>query len=480
MQVDFQSEKYNKLSKILVIVFMALTFLSTLMPDEFVLGIRELHSVYGDDFRLNAFQMLMRWLHLVAFLILPIAVFFNRNTFKKMALYFCLPVTLVFACMFGEMLPYFTSEKGTGICDIRYLSPAIEAFMKNGVFRGFLFFAIILLELAVIALVFLRDTSVWKFKKSDVWKFIVLLICCIFSIMPVYAPEGIFNTWTDVTFTFGSVTHIGWLLGMIAEVTVLTLIFRKRSYEDKYILVFILALSLLLQFNQLFSSLGELTCKRMPFQLCNIAAYTIFVSVASKKRGLFLFNILINVAGGIIAAIVMDVENNGILNKANIHYIVEHNNVIVVPLLCLILGIFKPIQMKDFKSFVLYFTGYYLFVFVLGTTFNAIYKATGSNFFYCNYLFLFDQETAARLIGFAGALFNVKLQLGAVTIYPVIQPIIYLAFFAIGTGMFFLLKTCIKEKVPAPSAESGAEIEPLLSVETAVTETENETEQVLE
>lgn len=43
MQVDFQSEKYNKLSKILVIVFMALTFSSTLMPDEFVLGIRELH-----------------------------------------------------------------------------------------------------------------------------------------------------------------------------------------------------------------------------------------------------------------------------------------------------------------------------------------------------------------------------------------------------------------------------------------------------
>ncbi len=473
MQVDFKSTKWNKISKILVIVFMSLTFLSILMPDEFLLGIRELKSVYGDDFRLDPFQMIMRWAHLVSFLILPIATLFNRDTFKKIALYFCLPVTLVFACMFGEMLPYFISEKGTGICDIRYLPPAVEAFMKNGVFRGFLFFAIIATELAVIALVFLRDTSVWKFKKESAWKFILVLVCCIFSIMPVYAPEGIFNTWTSLDFTFGSIAHIGWLLGMAIEVAVLTLIFRKRSDEDKYILVFILALSLLLQFNQLFSSLGELTCKRMPFQLCNIAAYTIFISVASRKRGLFLFNILINVAGGVIAAIVMDVENNGILNKANIHYIVEHNNVIVVPLLCLILGIFKPIQMKDFKSFVLYFTGYYLFVFVLGTTFNAIYKATGSNFFYCNYLFLFDQETAARLIGFAGALFDIKLSIGAVTIYPVIQPIIYLAFFAIGTGMFFLLKTCIKEK-GAPNTESVAATELTLEYETAISESESE------
>ena len=216
--------------------------------------------------------------------------------------------------------------------------------------------------------------------------------------------------------------------------------------EDRYILVLILALSLLLQFNQLFSSLGELTCKRMPFQLCNIAAYTIFISVATKKRGLFLFNILINVAGGIIAAIVMDVENNGILNKSNIHYIVEHNNVIIVPLLCLSLGIFKPIQKKDFGTFALYFSSYYIFVFILGTIFNALHKSTGDGFFFCNYLFMFDQGTAARLLPFAGDLFNIKLTLGNATFYPVIQPLIYLAFFAIGTIAFFILNATIKEK----------------------------------
>ena len=214
--------------------------------------------------------------------------------------------------------------------------------------------------------------------------------------------------------------------------------------EDRYILVLILSLSLLLQFNQLFSSLGELTCKRMPLQLCNIAAYFIFISVATKNRRMFLFNILVNVAGGIIAAIVLDVKGVGILYSANLHYIVEHNNVIVAPLLALILGIFEPITQKDYKTFVWYFTAYYLAIFVIGTTFNAIYKATDNRFFYCNYLFMFDQEVAEGLVGFAGVLFNPTLCIGPVTIYPVIQPIIYATFVAIGTGMFYLLKACVK------------------------------------
>ena len=75
---------------------------------------------------------------------------------------------------------------------------------------------------------------------------------------------------------------------------------------------------------------------------------------------------------------------------------------------------------------------------------NAIYKATDNRFFYCNYLFMFDQEVAEGLVGFAGVLFNPQLHIGPVTIYPVIQPIIYATFVAIGTGMFYLLKACVK------------------------------------
>ena len=438
-------EKMLKASRILVLTFMTLTFINVLLPDSFVIGIHMLPE--GD--RLNAFQMIIRWFNFSSFVILPVAVYFDRNLFKKIAIYFCLPVSLIYTCMAGVILPCYTSELGTGIVDIRYLPEFLTSLMHNGAFRGTLFFAMCLSGIATVVLLILRDTSIFKFTKKQIAPFALLLLGSIITILPIYALEGIFNTYTDFIFKAFSSLHIGWILLLIAEGVALTLIFRKRSYEDRYILVLVLALSLFLQYNQLFSSLGELTCKRMPFQLCNIAAYLILVSIVTKNRSLFLFNILINVAGGLIALFVMDAEtSNGILSKGNIHYIVEHHNVILTPLLCLFLGIFKPIEKKDFKAFVKGFSLYFIFIFVIGTVFNSIYLAdtAANDYFKCNYLFMFDKETAARLLPFAGSLFDIKLNIGPIVTYPLVQALVYIAFFAIGTGMFFLLKWASKQR----------------------------------
>ena len=67
-------EKLLKLSKILVLVFMALTFLNVLLPDAFVIGIQRHRGV-----RLDPFQMIIRWFNFASFVVLPIAVYFNRN-----------------------------------------------------------------------------------------------------------------------------------------------------------------------------------------------------------------------------------------------------------------------------------------------------------------------------------------------------------------------------------------------------------------
>lgn len=436
------------LGKALTVVFMVLTFINTLLPDEFVRG---LLFVSPDPWR-----MLLRWLSFVSFLVLPVAAFFDRPTFRRIAFYFCLPVAILCLLDFRGTLAGYTAPLGTGLCDIRYLPDGVRLFMKNEIFRGILFFAIHLAEIGAILVLTLRDPSVLKFGKRDILPFLGLIPLLAFSIVPTYALEGIFHTYTEIPFKAFTPAHFVWLACMILEITVLTLIFRKRSEEDRYLLVLILAFSLLLQFNQLFASLGELTCKRMPLQLCNIATYLLPIALLKKNRSLFLFNLLINVPGGIIAAIVMDVGGNeGLLYWSNIHYIVEHNNVIVVPLLCLILGVFAPIKKQDFKNFVRDFSLYYGIVFVLGTLFNTLKVVLNSDYFYCNYLFMFDQDTAARLLPFAGKLFDYQLHLGPVTVYPLLQPLIYLAFFAIGSLTFFILKVAVREKKPLPQAEQA-------------------------
>lgn len=433
----------EKIMKILVVVFMTLTFINVLLPDEFVIGILKL------PYRANVFEMLIRWFNFVAFITLPIAVFFKRDTFKKISVYFCLPVVLIFTFMFPTIIKGYTSELGTGIVDMQILPEFIATIMRNGVFRSVIFFGMVLSEILCILLMIIEDRKFLKFNKSDIKSFITLLPILILIIMPIYAPETLFNTHTDLIFLRFSWMHILWIIGLILEMVILCLIFRKRSEEDRYILVLILSLCLLIQYNQLFSSLGELTIERLPLMLCNVAAIVTVISIAFKNKGIYLFNILINVVGGIIALIVLDVETPngimGILSKDNMHYIFEHNNVILIPILCLVLRVFTPFEKKDYKTFITYFTIYFVFVFVVGTIFNSLGKMNNEvEYYYCNYMYLFDKETAAALIPFTAGLFDINFEIGYATFYPIVQPAIYLLFVGLGTGMFFLLKKLVK------------------------------------
>ena len=440
-------EKQVKLSKILVLIYMILTFVSILFPDELVIGIKKL------DYRIDPFQMIMRWLQFVGFLVLPVAVYFDKPTFKKIAVYFCLPVAIIFIFLFKDMLPGYISELGTGISAIRYLPEFIPALMKNGVFRTIVFFTMMLAELGTIALLILRDYSIFKFKKADIFPFVVLIPVLIASIVPIYALEAIFDHQSNIPFEMFSLSHIVWMLFIVFEVYFLYKIFRNKSDEDKYILVLILSLCLFVQYNQMFSSQGELTCKRMPLQLCNLAAYLTLISVITKNRKVFLFNILVNVAGGIIAVLILDGDDSCLISKGNMHYIVEHNNVIVTPLLCLMLGLFEPLKKGEFKAFVKYFTIYYVVVWVLGTLFNGLAVALDSDWFKCNYLFMFDAVKAKKLIKLAGQMFTPAIKIGYFTIYPLIQSVIYLVFTGIGYLSYVILRKAVKEPTLAVSEQ---------------------------
>ena len=435
----------DKLIKVLVVVFMTLTFINVLLPDEFVIGTLRL------PYRANVFEMIIRWFNFVGFITLPIAVFFNRDTFKKIAVYFCLPVVLIFTCMFPIIIKGYTSDLGSGIVNMKILPQIVAHVMRNGILRTIIFFAMVLSEIAVIILLIKNDWKFLKFKKNQIAHFITILICLIISIMPIYAPETLFNTHTDLIFTRFSWMHIIWILLLVLEGVILCLIFKNKTEEDRYILVLILALCLLIQFNQLFSSLEELTIERLPIMLCNVASYVTVISIAFKNRGLYLFNILVNVVGGIIALIVLDVETPngimGILSKDNMHYIFEHHNVILIPILCLVLRVFKPLKKEDIKTFVIYFSFYFVVAFILGTVFNALGKMTNDvEYYYCNYMYLFDKNTAAALIPFTAGLFDIKLEIGYMTFYPIVQPAIYILFIALGTGSLYLFKTLVKDK----------------------------------
>ena len=440
---DIVNNKISKIMKILTIIFMALVFIGILMPDAFVLTFEphELDPKYVP-------QAIIRWLQFVSFLVLPIIAFFNKDVFKKIAIYFCLPVSIIYLCFYNEMLGYHVSELGRGIYQIRYLPQAIKDFMINPVFRGMLIIVPVILEIATIVLMVIKSSEL--FKKFDVFKFnnwksfatfLLVLITTTISIIPVYVPQHLFG-YSNFILKMFSLAHFVWIFFLVGEIIVLRLIFKNQSYENRYIVLLILALSLFVQYNQLFSRLGELTFKRMPFQLCNIAAYLAPIMLVTKNKKLFHFSLMVNVAGGIIALIVMDAEKKGIFAPANVHYMAEHNNVIVIPILCLLLNIFEPLKKKDFKDFVIEFTCYWGFILVFGTILNGIYKITGSDYFKVNYLFMFQKDTMEGLVPFLTSWFDVQIKIGEFVLYPLIQLLVYFGLMLLCFIIFFIILKC--------------------------------------
>ena len=59
---------------------------------------------------------------------------------------------------------------------------------------------------------------------------------------------------------------------------------------------------------------------------------------------------------------------------------------------------------------------------------------------------MFDRDTAERLIDFAGMLVELEINIGSVTLYPIGQIVIYLAFLGIGSLTYIILKNAVKKK----------------------------------
>ena len=86
----------DKLIKIFSMLFMFLMFINVLLPDGFVVSLSELELI-GHN---NYFESIIRWFRFVSFLVIPIAIFYNKKTFNKIAIYFCLPIAIINVVIF--------------------------------------------------------------------------------------------------------------------------------------------------------------------------------------------------------------------------------------------------------------------------------------------------------------------------------------------------------------------------------------------
>lgn len=426
----------NKILKIIAIVYASIMILTILLPDKFCLCLSQ------EELALSTRSLgykLIRSLLMVNFVILPLSVFFKNRTIRNIAIYFCTTITIISVFYYPEFLIDFTSVQGKGLNSISIISQDFKNFLINPTFRSVWFGITLTLQILIPVVLAIQEKHIFDFKnKKEYLYFFITLPLIIISTTPIYIPQHLFG-YTNLILEPYSIAHIGWLLLIIIQIFVLYIIFKNKTIETKLLMLYVLSLSLLMQYLQMFSAIS-INFEKLPFQLCNMGAFFVLISLITKNKKIFNFTVIINVAGVLFALAMPDLDGKGLFYLYNMHFIFEHTNVFVVPVLALMLKVFPSINKDALKDCLIGYSIYFVSVWILGTAFNAIALSTGNGFFKANYFFMFNAEKAAKLLPFTQALFDINIKIGNIIIYPVIQLIIYVVFSLVCVLLYFVIR----------------------------------------
>lgn len=431
----FCKKKNKDFTKILSIIYCILTFINIILPDSFIMSKDSEEEVLKNKDLLQSF---LRWFNYMSVIVLPIASFFKNRTIRNIAVMFCLPVTILNIVFIYSYVPYFTSSDGRGLNNIESLSNIIKTFLINETFRVIWFSIILSIGLLIPLMLLIFEKHRFNYKdKKEILYFIITLILMLIIMVPIYLPQTIFG-FTNLIFKKFGIVHFAWIIFMIIETLILIKVFKNKSEEDKYILCLILALVTLYQYNSMFSL--TISFKRLPLQLCNLASYLIVIALITKNQHIFNFNLIVNVLGAFLAILLPDVDNKGIFNVWNMHFITEHTHVLIVPILSLVFKIFKRIDKSAIKDAFIGFSVYFIFCLIFGTLMNGIAKYTQNSKYEVNYLFMFDMKKAIEVLPFIANIAKIQFTFNCFVLYPIVQLLVYVMYFLLCIIIWLIIR----------------------------------------
>ena len=433
----------ERIIKVSAVVYIVLSMLHFFLPDLFV-------SPIGDpalEMPLGRVGAILRWLNAICFIILPIAVFQKNKYFEKIASFICLPIAIINVGFYSHYMYYFTKvpAPGGGLYTLAFASEEFKALLLDVTFRSFGFGLTCIAQILALVLLTYKNREKLKVVKAEIGHFILVFLGVAYMSLPVFVPQFFFGH-VNIEMQRFTAPHLIWMAAIPVIIVVLYFIFRNKSEEVRYLLVLSMAWALMYQFTYMFSGAAELNVMKLPLQLCNLGSYLALAMLIKKNEKIYHFALIVNVVGALVAIIILDIQkkDSSLTHFFVIHYIVEHTKVLVVPILCLILKVFKPLTLKSLKHFSVGFTAYWAFILVLDTISNGLKRMPElskiSSFFTANHLFMFDKDTARGLLGFTDPLFeNGVIKFGAFELYPLVQLLIYAIFMVICIAVFFLI-----------------------------------------
>jgi hypothetical protein len=420
-----QKQSLSILLKIFTVLFCAVGFVRFFLSDSIVYLINGgwFENVFYD--RSDPLHIILRWGYYINYAVLPIAVFRKSRFFKNLACYVALPFSILSTAFFYNYMEYFLSEEGRG-------------FHGDPLFRHVYFAVELTLAIMIPLMLMISEKHVFKVKSLTEWRnFILGLPAVIFLMTPAYAINSFIPQDNFVPQMY-STYHWVWLAVTFVVAIAIIYIFRFRSYEERYTVCLFLTLVLFFHYNSLY--LMGVTIKRLPFQLCNIAAYFYLLGVIFKWKKFLQFCAIANLLGTLFAMLAPDFSI-GKTSFWNMHFLFEHSLVLIIPLAYIGLRIVPRLTWKSWKYYFIGFSAYIAFAYIAGTILNGYSDVTGET---VNYFYMFDFKIAFSYFPFLRFIEDYCITIGIFTLYPLVPLVVYIGFTALCFIMFLALRLLYK------------------------------------
>lgn len=404
-----------------VMLFCAVGFFRFMLSDSFTFVING--GYYSDVFYdvTDPLQTILRWGYYLNYAILPMAVFYESRLFRNIASYFCLPFSVLSAIFFEDFMPYFLSDAGRGL------------HMTVG-FRYFYFAFELVLAISVPLILVIKEKHVFNVRSKKEWlDFLISLPLIVILMIPVYAPQSLFG-YSKLIASKGSVYHFGWLLILLIITLGLYYAFRFRPRIERRMLIVFLTVVLFFHYDSLY--LMGFSIPRLPIQLCNLAAYFFIFAFIFNMPRFSQFCFITNITGTLIALILPDFLL-GAFGFWNMHFVLEHSLVLMIPALAMGLRLCERPTKKSLKYSFIGFSIYFVFCLTVGTILNGYSDVTG---FEVNYFFLFDLDKAFGILPFLEFMRDYHISFGRFGFNPVFVSIVYVAFQLACVGFYYAVR----------------------------------------
>ena len=411
--------------KIMSLAFCAIGFVRQWLADSIYLVINNSSYegvVYDAQ---DPLQMILRWGYFAAYTVIPLAIFTKSRTIRNIAGYVVLPFAILSAVFFDDFMVYFTDPRANGIM------------MPEGP-RAAYFALELVLAISLPILIHISERHVLRVKSRTEWLNLLFgTVGVAIAVVPSYLPQSFISYILQIPPMFGGY-HLAWMGVILVIVIALYHLFRFRPYEERYALCLFLAVALFFHYNSLY--LMGVTLKRLPFQLCNIAAYFFLFATVFKMKRFFHFCFIANTVGTLFAIIGPDF-GYGMSSFWNVHFLYEHTFVLILPALLAGLRIFPRVNLKSLKPLLIGFSAYFFFCFILGTILNGYADVTGET---VNYFYMFDLETAFDYFPFLTFTEDYFFTIGRFTVYPIVVSIVYVGFFSLCLLFYLFVRVLYK------------------------------------